>query len=197
VTSAPAPVNAIEALPFGNTNLKLAAKVNRPGGKETQRPLPEDAFKAAANAALLSGFAGEPPYAVMSAQVPVGGVALAVPSNLVICADVIWTMPRTIQKAITKTIIGFARFLAGPIPTRGASLIFIRWASNRFIVDDSNNLYEPGMWQRYLKETIISTRAKRHVRQKRIAEADEHVRLRVGEAGCMSFHLCQEGIPVG
>jgi hypothetical protein len=93
----------------------------------------------------LSGFAGEPPYAVMSAQVPVGGVPLAVPSNLGICADVLWTMPRTIKKAVTKAIIGFARFLAGPIPTRGALLIFIQWASNRFIVDDSNNLYEPGM----------------------------------------------------
>lgn len=27
-----------------------------------------------------------------------------------------------------------------------------------------------------------------------MAEADEHVRVRVGEAGCMSFHLCQEGL---
>ena len=93
--------------PFRKKLLRFTVRhlaVNQPGGKETRPPPPEDAFNAAANAALLSGFADEPPYAAMSVQVP---VPLAVGSNLAVCADVIWTLPRTIKKATTKTIISF------------------------------------------------------------------------------------------
>jgi hypothetical protein len=55
--------------PFRKKLLRFTVRhlaVNQPGGKETRPPPPEDAFNAAANAAPLSGFAGEPPYAVMS-----------------------------------------------------------------------------------------------------------------------------------
>src|ERR1700722_12147198 len=108
----------------------------------------------------------------MSVQVP---VPLAAGSILEVWANVIWTMPSTIKKATPKTIIDFVRFPAGPIPTRGALLILIQWASNRFIADDSNNLYQPEMRQRDLKETIISTRANAELRT---GGADGYIRGR-------------------